>query len=139
MKQTQEQKDALKYLRKIIKPGDTIHTVVKHVSKSGMMRVISFYIPTTQQRTEYDAKGAPRVVNRKSIACIDYWIKRAIGYTFHRDHGGLKVNGCGMDMGFAVVYELGAAMWPNGTSKPHSTRNGEPDTAGGYAIKHQWL
>lgn len=44
-----------------------------------------------------------------------------------------------MDMGFHVVYALGSALWPDGTPAPHGTRNGEPDTAGGYALKHEWL
>jgi hypothetical protein len=31
------------------------------------------------------------------------------------------------------------ALWPNGTDTPHGTRNGEPDTNGGYALKHRWM
>ena len=38
-----------------------------------------------------------------------------------------------MDMGFQAVYCLGLSLWPDGTPEPHSTRNGEPDTNGGYA------
>jgi len=49
------------------------------------------------------------------------------------------VGGCGMDMGFAVVYDLGLSLWPAGTPAPHGTRNGEPDSNGGYALKHSWL
>ena len=45
----------------------------------------------------------------------------------------------GMDMGFAVVYDLGLSLWPAGTPAPHGTRNGEPDANGGYALKHSWL
>jgi len=43
------------------------------------------------------------------------------------------------DMGFQIVYQLGQRMWPDGTPKPHGRRNGQPDSAGGYALKHQWL
>ena len=53
--------------------------------------------------------------------------------------GGLRVSGCGMDMGFHVVYNLGYALWPDGTPEPHGTRNGAPDSDGGYALKHRWL
>jgi hypothetical protein len=49
------------------------------------------------------------------------------------------VNGCGMDMGFSVVCNLGAMLWPMGTDTPHGTRNGAPDSAGGYALKHKWI
>ena len=57
----------------------------------------------------------------------------------HHTTGGLVIGGCGMDMGFHVVYNLGRAMWPDGTPDPHGTRNGEPDRDGGYALKHRWL
>lgn len=32
-----------------------------------------------------------------------------------------------------------AMLKPDGAPAPHGTRNGEPDTAGGYALKHEWL
>ena len=38
--QQAEQTEALKRLRAWIKPGDTIHCVLRHVSRSGMLRVI---------------------------------------------------------------------------------------------------
>ena len=50
-------------------------------------------------------------------------------------HGGLVVGGCGFDAGFEVVYNLGSLLWPNGTPEPHGTRNREPDSTGGYALK----
>ena len=52
---------------------------------------------------------------------------------------GVVVQGCGMDMGFDLVYSLGYAIWPKGTPKPHGKRNGEPDRDGGYALKHSWI
>jgi hypothetical protein len=52
---------------------------------------------------------------------------------------GLTVDGCGMDMGYSVVYSLGYAMWPKGTPEPHGIRNGEPDSDGGYALRHAWI
>ena len=51
----------------------------------------------------------------------------------------LKTQGCGMDMAFDAVYTLGSSLWPLGTPTPHSTRNGEPDTCGGYALNHRSL
>jgi hypothetical protein len=44
-----------------------------------------------------------------------------------------------MDVCFAAVYNLGRTLWPNGTDKPHGTRNGTPDTDGGYALKNRSL
>ena len=114
-----------KYLRKQllkhIKPNTTVYTTVSNVSKSGMSRHIGVYIVTKD----------------KKIWNISMMVAELCGYG-KRD-GALQISGCGMDMGFAVVYSLGHKLWPNGTKKPHGTRNGEPDSAGGYALKHSWL
>jgi hypothetical protein len=104
-------------LLKKLKPGDTVHTILRHVSRSGMMRHISVVI------------GAEDITWEVALVTGD---KRA-------DNGGIKMTGCGMDMGFALVYELGARLWPNGTAAPHGTRNGKPDCDGGYALKQRWL
>lgn len=37
------------------------------------------------------------------------------------------------------VYSLGRTLWPDGTRAPHGRRNGQPDSDGGYALKHSWL
>lgn len=111
---------ACKVLRTMIKPNQTIYSVLRSVSKSGMSRDISFFIVH---------KGALRNIDcLMSDAC-------AIG----EGKQGLKFGGCGMDMGFSGVYSLGINLWPNGTRKPHGMRNGVPDTNGGYALKHKWL
>lgn len=54
-------------------------------------------------------------------------------------HDAIKIGGCGMDMGFALVYELGMKLWPDGTPEPHGQRNGEPDSNGGYALRQRWI
>jgi len=118
MKYPKEQvQQNLDRLHELLKPGDTILCVLRHVSKSGMSRRIDFY---TQN--------------------LDY-----LSHSFAVVRGdaepknGLRVDGCGMDMGFSVVYSLGYKLWPEGTDTPHGTRNGEPDSNGGYALKHRWL
>lgn len=70
---------------------------------------------------------------------ITWLAAQVLDEKIHDRDGGIKVGGCGMDMGFKLVYALGYALWPNGTRKPHSTRNGEPDHAGGWALKHRWI
>lgn len=114
-------------LKKWLKPGATVYTKLESVSSSGMSRRISVYI--VAPKTE----NAPaRIVNITGMAA------NATGYT-PSDKGGITMGGCGMDMGFAIVYALGRAIWPKGTPKPHGTRNGAPDKDGGYALKHSWL
>lgn len=113
---------ALDRLHAILAPGDRVYCVLRHVSSSGMSRRISFYALKPDGPQLLDGYIAALGIGSRS-----------------RKHDGLTVGGCGMDMGFHVVYSLGSAMWPQGTPAPHGSRNGEPDTAGGYALKSEWL
>lgn len=108
-------------LLEIVEPGSTIYTVLRHVSRSGMQRRIDLYAINN---------GEPRYLSGYAATLLDMKLSR---------EGGIVTNGCGMDMGFDLVYSLGRCLWPNGTDKPHGYRNGEPDSDGGYALKHQWL
>lgn len=130
-------------LRKILKPGDTVNCILRHCSRSGMMRHISLL------------KGDEEITYYVALAMDE---KRA-------DDGSIKVSGCGMDMGFHLVYNLGRILFPDGfgvksvggirpTSKEHAQqlvadgkttfrgRNFDTsgwDNDGGYALKHRWL
>jgi hypothetical protein len=142
-----ERAQACADLRKILEPGMTVYTILRHCSRSGMMRHISLlvavpayvdvYARNPDGSTNYDAK--PR---RKRNGCetrdISYLAACAMDDRL-ADDGGIKIGGCGMDMGFDLVYRLGAALWPKGTRKPHGMRNGEPDSSGGYALKQRWM
>ena len=114
-------------LKKWIKPNMTIYTKLESVSGSGMSRRISVYAVRTAK------KGAAA-----QIANITHAVANATGHTVS-DKGGIVKTGCGMDMGFSIVYDFGRALWPKGTPKPHGSRNGAPDKDGGYALKHSWL
>ena len=105
-----------------VKPTDTVYTILRHVSTSGMSRSISLIVMDGKQ--PYD---------------ISYLAAKVLGDKIDQKHGGIKVGGCGMDMGFDLVYRLGATLWPNGTALPHGNRNGKPDSDGGYALAHRWL
>ena len=123
MKQPEREKmEARERLLEILKPGDTVFTVLKHVSASGMSRSIQL-----------------KIVQDGDICDISWYAARVLGDKIDSKHGGIKIGGCGMDMGFALVYNLGAALWPQGTDKPHGTRNGEPDRDGGYALRQRWI
>ena len=105
-----------------IKPGDTIYTQVEHVSKSGMTRWINLYVIKD---------NVPLRITRQVCEAADF--------TYSMRYEALKIEGCGMDMGFQAVYCLGLSLWPDGTPEPHGKRNGEPDSNGGYALKQRWL
>lgn len=94
----QEITEALDELRKATLNVDVIYTDVVHVSRSGMFRCIRPFIVTADRRP-WD---------------LTYLVARAgIGKANQR-HGGIEMGGCGMDMGFALVYEIGRAVHADG-------------------------
>lgn len=95
--QQSEQQEARETLRKLFPPGSRVGTILRHVSRSGMSRSISV---VTQ-----DSDG---------IQDVSYLVARALGDKIDRDRGGVKVGGCGMDMGFSLVYNLSATLYPEG-------------------------
>ena len=108
-------------------PGDRLYTVTRHTSASGMTRSISTF-----------------VIRDNQPICIDYWVARLLDMSFDQKHGGCKTSGCGMDMGFEIVYRIGRVLYPDGYNLPEGAigRNGDTsgrDTDGGYALKHEWL
>lgn len=129
-----EKQDCLKKLHECLKPGDTVYTVLRHCSRSGMFRKIDLYI----------------IQNGEPVR-ISYYAALAMGEKIDRDTGAVSVGGCGMDMGFHLVYNLGRVMFPNGyvcggkicNSNDHT--NGDRNYRkhnhkdGGYAFRHSWL
>lgn len=109
------------YLRGVLNPGDTVYTLIRHVSASGMRRELSVFVVS---------EGRIRDITNPAAFAVDATIGK---------HCGIIVNGCGFDAGFDLVYRLGKALWPEGTPEPHGTRNGGPDSDGGYALKHAGL
>lgn len=130
--------EAAEQLRANLEPGDTVWTILRHVSKSGMLRCIS---PVAIDRDDADP----------AIWDFGYLAARALDERLDRDRGGVRMSGAGMDMGFQLVYTLGRVMFPDGfdcigahcPSNDHS--NGDRDytphrhTDGGYALRHRWL
>lgn len=91
-------KDQIEQARKMLaslKPGDTVYTSVRHVSRSGMSRRIRLYIT--------DGDG---------IQDITWAVARILGDPMNDQ--GLSVGGCGMDMCFATVYNLSSALFQDG-------------------------
>ena len=126
--------EAIESLRGLLKPGDLVYTKLEHVARSGMMRVISVLIIRDDRPID-----------------ISFEVGQVVGYKFNDRHGGLTVSGCGMDMGFSVVYNLSSAMFKDGfecigencPSNDHRNgdRNYEPHhhNSGGYALVHRWI
>ena len=89
-----ERQEYLQQLRDMLKPGDTLHTVLRHVSRSGMSRLIDVYA-IHDNRPVY-LSGRAAVV---------------IGWSVEPKSGAIRVSGCGMDMGFHLVDVISAALF----------------------------
>ena len=101
--------EAIKTLKENIKEGDVIYTQLNHTSQSGMMR----HIKVKQIKNNY-----PLDWSRLVAIALDWKeAKSRFG-----GYNGIKVGGCGMDMGFHLVYTLSSVLYNDG-----------------YAIKHNWL
>jgi hypothetical protein len=98
----QEQSDAIERLKSWIQPGDTIYCVLAHKSASGMRRVIRFYKIISNEA------GKPETWE------LSYNIAKALEYGYNDRYDGVIVNGCGMDMGFHVVYSLSDKLFADG-------------------------
>jgi hypothetical protein len=141
-----EKAEAQDALRKMFPVGSTVTTVLAHVSQSGMQRGI---------KVMHGAADG-------SVEDVSWLVARATETPLH-NKGGLKVNGCGMDMGFHVVYGLSRTLygaagafrcngkkdWPKRCpSNDHSNdrgddyvngyRKGRIHSDGGYALRHRW-
>jgi hypothetical protein len=131
-----EREEARERLLEWIKPGDRIYCVLRHVSSSGMLRVI--------QLIKFEADRPLHIGYNAALAMDD---------RYDRDREGIRVGGAGMDMGFHLVYNLGRTLWPNGyrcsgkgchsndhANGPHYTPDGRmKHRDGGYALKSVWL
>ena len=139
--QKAEQAESIERLRDMLPPGSTVRCVLRSVSRSGMSRQIDFY--------HVNADGG-----------LDYltgYIGQACDYR-RAPSGALKVSGCGMDMGFSVVYDLSRALFGDGFECPgngngeyhrgcpsNDHSNGDRDYTphhhkdGGYALRCEWI
>jgi hypothetical protein len=149
MKPTKEDiKESREFLLKNLPPNTKVYTICRHVSRSGMMRIISLIIIIDGEPYE-----------------ISWHIDKLGLFSRKYPNNGLTVYGCGMDMGFHVVYELGRVLYPDGFPEPCTKcghpktdewelgmcpagqctfrgRNGDTsgyETDGGYALNHKWL
>lgn len=132
-----EQQEAIEYLRGQLHPGDTIYTILRHVSRSGMTRIID-----------------PVIMTPDGPLSIAGWAAKTIDQPLDRDRWGVKMGGCGMDMGFALVYDIARVTFAGGfdcigegcPSNDHSNTL-YPDRIsgsmhhrdGGYALRARWL
>lgn len=83
-------------LVRLCPPGTTIYTKLNHVSRSGMSRSITPYVIVD---------NAPQY--------IAYSVAVLFGQNRDR-YDGITMRGCGIDMGFALVYNLSSTLYRGG-------------------------
>jgi hypothetical protein len=114
--EVQEAKEQL--LKWFVKEGDTVYTVLRSVSSSGMSRTMSL-----------------KVVNEGRISDLTYWASKVLDWPLVEVNGSraLRVGGCGMDMGFHTVYTLARVLF-------RDKYEGQPDAVdAGYSLSQAWL
>jgi hypothetical protein len=119
-------------LRELVNPGDTVFTVLRHVSKSGMTRDIDLYVIKDGEPMWLSALAA-----------------KVLGMS--RKGDAIRIGGCGMDMGFRLVYNLSSVLFRDQEKDKHgesqSCREGGQENlcanircrSHGYWLKHRWM
>lgn len=110
-------------LRRLLPPGSTAYTILRHVSRSGMARDISIIV----------GKG-------DDVQDVTWLAARALGERLRDSagHRAIRVPGAGMDMGFHLVYTLSRTLWQEKLATIDALlSNGGTDA--GYAITQRWL
>lgn len=106
MKVSKADKDhSLEMLNKFLNKNQTVYCVLRHVSRSGVRREIALF-----------------VIHENRMQVISGWVSDVLEMPINRDNLGIKIDGCGMDMGFHVVYNLASVLYGNG-----------------YQLKSEWL
>jgi hypothetical protein len=109
-----EREHSRERLAAILSPGDTVYTVVRSVSASGMSRTMSLY-----------------TVKDNRLMNITYYAAHALEWPLRDVNGSrvMRVGGAGMDMGFHAVYTLSRVLVA-------AARN---NSDAGYSLKQEWI
>ena len=113
-KREEREESKQRLLSYYLKPGSKVYTVIRSVSSSGMSRTMSVYVVVDNQ-----------------LQNITFHVAKTLDYSLVDVNGSrvLRVGGCGMDMGFHVVYSLSGFLFRD------LNLDGDP----GYILKHEWI
>jgi hypothetical protein len=84
-----ERNEAIASLKEWLKPSTVVYTVLRSVSSSGISRTLDLYV----------------VLNHEMVR-ITWSTAKVLEWTYDRRKEALRVNGCGMDMGYHAVHCL---------------------------------
>jgi hypothetical protein len=100
-----EPEASLDYLRALCPRGADVYYRIRHVSRSGMTLHIALYVIASDRQS-----GRPYIVQLPPSR-----IERVTGFSTTRDGTATVVTGCGMDMGWDLVYRLALCLYPGST------------------------
>ena len=104
-KKEKEKLEAIEHLKQFIKAGDTIFTKIEKVSTSGMYRHIKVIS-----------------IKKNNPSYWSYYVAKILEWSYKDKTNAVDVGGCGMDMGFHLVYTLSRILFKDG-----------------YALKQRWI
>jgi len=111
---TQAQKDAIKFLKSVVKKDSELLVNIHSVSTSGMSRKMSLYVIAKVKSFKYitDKAGNVKTVEKKTAQLVKLnWYLKQAGLESLDERGQIKVGGCGMDMAFALTNNLKCALF----------------------------
>lgn len=113
-KKETEKQEQIEKLRAWFPIGSTVYTILRHCSKSGMSRDISVICIHPKEAG----------TGTRWISHPNYAVSKVLGCRMVTKNGSdaIRVNGCGMDMGFHLVHSLAHALYKDG-----------------FALSHEWF
>lgn len=90
-------------LLEILKPDDVVYCILRHVSRSGMTRIVDLYVLKDNNLRWIGLKAA-------DLLELPYTDKYG---------GGIKVSGVGMDMGFWLIHNLSRELFNDDYALKH--------------------
>ncbi len=141
MNEEEAKKELLDLFKEDIKKGipPTVYTTLKHVSSSGMLRHIDVI---------YIKDNKPINLNFY-IERLGLYKRAKNAHAANADS--LRVSGCGMDMGFSVVFDLSGTLYQDkficlgqeckSNDHVNGDRNYKPHkhSDGSYLLQQSWL
>jgi len=101
LKKDERKAECLNRLRELLKPGDTVYTILESVSRSGMCRWIR-----------------PIVIIDNRPVWIGSYVSDVLGVLVNNT-GSVRVRGAGMDAGSHLVGNLSWALFANDNALRH--------------------
>ena len=93
--------NTVEYSTKLLKDnfpkGSTVYLVIRQVSRSGMYRHISVH-----------------GIKDNKVSYYSYHVAKVLKWAYKDKNNAVGVRGCGMDMGFHMVYTLASVLYGDG-------------------------